>query len=166
MLNHAHPELDGKNLIVFVDASRRYLDVSDTACHLLGYTRAEFLNKTIDDVSFHLERISKLFADYLKHGRQEGEFVLKHKSGKPIPIRYRAFVFSDGCNAAVWEPINDWRELYLAALVEIDPGELKRKSEVALHAVQQALREPKIQPAEQQSLRDASSALQSLLRAR
>lgn len=98
----------------------------------------------------------------------EGEFVLRHKTGRPIPIRYRAFVFPDGCAAAVWEPIKDWRELYLSALVEIDPHILKHKAEIALLAVQQRVKELKsitLTPhSEHQSLRDASSALQSLLK--
>ncbi|HTG29680.1 MAG TPA: hypothetical protein VK818_15785, partial [Methylomirabilota bacterium] len=88
--------------------------------------------------------------------------------GNPIPIRYRAFVFADGCIAAVWEPIKDWRELYLSALVEIDPAKLKLKAGLALLAVQQRMQELKSVPAtphsEQRSLRDAASALQSLMK--
>jgi hypothetical protein len=67
----------------------------------------------------------------------------------------------------VWEPVEDWRELYLSDLVEIDPAKLKHKSEIALLAVQQRTQELKGVSAtphsEQQSLRDATSALQSLL---
>jgi hypothetical protein len=45
------------------------------------------------------------------------------------------------CTAAVWEPIKDWRELYLSALVEIDPAKLKHKAEMALLAVHQRTQE-------------------------
>jgi PAS domain-containing protein len=160
--------VEGAELAVFADSSRRYLDCTDGVCRLLGYDRQEMLARTIDDVSFHAGEVSELFAEYLRRGEMNGEFVLRHKSGTPIPIRYQAFVFTDGCAAALWEPIKDWRELYLAALVEIDPAALKRRAELALQAVQQRANELKNIPAapssEQQSLRDAASALQSLLR--
>jgi PAS domain-containing protein len=168
LLSHHHPEVDGAEFAVFTDASRRYVDFTDGVCHLLGYERSELLARTIDNVSFHDNEVSRLFAEYLQRGRMDGEYVLRHKSGTPVPIRYRAFVFSDGCTAAIWDPIKNWRELYLSALVEIDPSVLRRKVEIALQAVERRVQEIKnsgIPPtAEQQSLRDAASALKSLLR--
>jgi PAS domain S-box-containing protein len=168
LLIHNHPEVERQEFVVFTDSARRYVDCTDGVCRLLGYSRSEMLERTIDSVSFHNEQVSKLFAEYLERGQLDGEFVLKHKSGKPVPIRYRAFVFDDGCTAAVWEPIKDWRELYLAALMEVDPTQLKRKVEIALVAVQQRTEEVKntstAQHPDQQSLRDAASALQSLKR--
>ena len=167
LLSHRHPEADGAEFVVFTDPSRRYLDCTDGVCRLLGYERSEMLARTIENVSFHDREVSKLFAEYLRRGKMDGDFVLRHKDGDPIPIRYRAFVFADGCAAAVWEPIKDWRELYLSALVEIDPAKLKHKAEMALRAVQQRAQELKSVPAtphsEQHSLRDAASALQSLI---
>ncbi|MEQ1474342.1 MAG: hypothetical protein ABLQ96_10985, partial [Candidatus Acidiferrum sp.] len=66
-------------------------------------------------------------------------------------------------------PLKNWRELYLAALVEIDPEILKRKVEVALQSVERRTQELKDSSAaptsEQQALRDAASALKSLMRA-
>jgi PAS domain-containing protein len=168
LLSHRHPEVEGFEFAVFTNSSRTHVDCTDGVCRLLGYDRQELLARNIDDVSFEAGEVSKLFAEYLQHGEMNGEFVLRHKDGAPVPIRYRAFVFADGCTAAVWEPIKDWRELYLAALVEIDPAALKRRAELALQAVQQRTRELKNIPAapnsELQSLRDATSALQSLLR--
>jgi PAS domain-containing protein len=167
VLHHAHPELRGAKFVVFADASRRYVDCSEAACSLLGYTRDEMLSKTVEDVSYNVNEVPHLFAQYLKTGAMEGEFVLRHKSKAPIPIRFKAFVFSDGCNAAVWDPINDWREPYLAALLEMDPGKLKRKLEVALVAIEAARssRGTGALPAqEQQAMNDAVSALNSLMR--
>lgn len=167
MLQHAHPELRGAEYVVFADASRRYLDCTEAACTLLGYTRDEILRMTVDDVSFNINDVPKLFAQYLETGAMEGEYVLRHKEGTPIPIRYRAFVFNDGCNAAIWQPIRDWREPYLAALLEMDPAKLKRKLDVALAAVERARasQDPKAQTvAERQAVADAHSALNSLRR--
>ena len=168
LLSHSHPEVEGAEFVVFADPSRRYLDCTEGVCRLLGYERSEMLVRNIENVSFDDREVSKQFAEYLRRGNMDGEYVLRHKDGNPIPIRFRAFVFADGCIAAVWEPIKDWRELYLFALVEINPAKLKHKAEMALLAVQQRLQELKGVPAtphsEQHSLRDAASALQSLMK--
>jgi PAS domain S-box-containing protein len=168
LLDHGHPELHDAEYVVFADSARRYTDASDGACRLVGYSREEFLRLSIEDVSFHDDEVSRLFSEYLKRGEQQGEYVLRHKSGTPVPIRYRALLFPDGCSAAIWEPIKDWRELYLAALVEVDSKKLKSKLDAALQAVQQRTREltaiSSAPNSELQALRDASSALQTLLR--
>ena len=165
MLAHVHPELQDGEYVVFVDASRRYIDCTEGACHLVGYTRDEMLSKTIDDISYDLNEVPQLFAEYLKNGRLEGEYVLQSKQKVPVPIHYRAFVFSDGCNAAIWEPIKDWRPPYLAALLEVNPDKLKQKLDVAIAAVALARDSRNLSPKsphERQSLNDAASALNVL----
>ena len=168
MLSHRHPEVEGAEFVVFADPSRKYLDCTEGVCRLLGYERSEMLANSIENVSFDDREVPTQFAEYLRRGKMDGEYVLRHKDGNPVPIRFRAFLFADGCIAAVWEPIKDWRELYLSALVEIDPTKLKHKAEMALLAVQQRAQQLKSIPAtphsEQQSLRDATSALQSLIK--
>jgi PAS domain S-box-containing protein len=163
LLNHCHPELAAAEYAIFADSSRHYRDCSEGVSRLLGYTRAEMLGKTVDDVSLHNQEVPKLFGLYLRQGRMEGEFVLRHKAGMPIPIRYRAFVFADGCNAAIWEPIKDWRALYLAALLELDSAKLRQRIDIELAAVHQQMREAH-DPGQEQTLRDALSALLALLR--
>jgi PAS domain-containing protein len=164
MLTHAHSELQHAQYIVFADPSRRYVDCSAGVCDLLDYSRAELLQKTIDDVSYNDSEVPALFAQYLETGRQEGEYVLRRKDGTPVLIRYRAFLFSDGCKAAVWEPLRDWRDLYLAALLELDAAKLKRKIEIAMAAIQQARQTTSPAPQAQQEIADALSALNSLRR--
>jgi PAS domain-containing protein len=162
MLSHNHPEMEGAEYVVFANASRQYQDCSEGVSRLLGWSRSEFLEKTIDDVSFHAAEVPKLFNLYRRQGKMEGEYVLRHKSGAPIPIRYRAIAFPDGCYAAIWERITDWRELYLAALMEVDRGKLRQKIDLALAAVHQQMREGG--SGQEQMLRDALSALQALQR--
>jgi PAS domain-containing protein len=167
MLQHAHAELRGAEYVIFADVSRRYLDCTEAVCTLLGHTRDEILRMTVDDVSYNIDEVPGLFAQYLKTGAMEGDYVLRRKDATPVPIRYRAFVFSDGCNAAVWEPIQDWREPYLAALLEIDPTKLKRKLDVALAALDRARASQDRNSqtvAERQAMADALSALNSLRR--
>jgi PAS domain-containing protein len=165
LLSHAHPELIGADYVVFVDSSRRYTDCSDGICMLLAYERRELLEKTIDDISYHDEEVPQLFQQYIDAGGLTGDFVLKRKDGTPLPIRYKSFVFSDGCLAARWEPIHDWRQPYLAALLEIDPAKLRHKIEIALAAIEPHLRPDASQTLqERQSIQDARSALRVLMK--
>ena len=103
--SHSHAELEGKN-VAFVDEQRRYLDVTNGVCELLGYSRAELLTMRIDDVTapIMLSKTPPLFKQYLEDGLQKGEYILRHRNGQEIPINYVARVFSDGCMVARWEP--------------------------------------------------------------
>ena len=92
----------------------------------------------------------------------EGDFVLRHKEGNPVPITYQAFVFADGCIAAAWEPIRDWREPYLTALIELNTAKLKDRVAIALVAIQRRMKDVDCGNEEKQDLRDAISTLQSL----
>jgi len=177
MLSHAHPELRDSEYVVFVDSGRRYLDCSPGVHRLLGYSPAELFHMTIDDVSYQ-GGTQEMFEQFLTQGSLEGDYVLRHKDGSPVPIRYRALVFPDGCKAATWEPINDWRNLYFAALLEVDPIKLKERIEVALAAIQRQMSsdqaEPSAQPAgtdkhnqpvaNNLAIKDALSALKALQR--
>jgi PAS domain S-box-containing protein len=103
--NHSHSELEGK-YVAFADEHRRYLDVTDAVCELLGYSRAELLEMRIDDVTAPAMRTNTapLFHQYLADGRQQGEYILQHRDGSEIPIDYLARIFPDGCMVARWEP--------------------------------------------------------------
>jgi PAS domain S-box-containing protein len=108
MLNvrsHAHPEMSGK-YVVFVDAKRRYVEATDAACELLGYSRPELIGQKIDDVSvLDSEEVSAMFDEYTQSGSMEGEFTLKHRNGSHKRVRFKAKAFTDGCMVASWEPI-------------------------------------------------------------
>jgi len=162
MIAHDHPEVRGAEFVVFANEERRYVDFTEAVCRLLGYSRSELLNKSVDEVSFKMDNVPQIFAQYVKQGAMEGDYVLRHKNGAAIPIHFRAVTCSDGCHAAVWTPIHDWREPYLAALIETDPKRLSRKVEIALSSIDRA--QGGAGAAEQQALRDARSALNVLAR--
>jgi PAS domain S-box-containing protein len=102
---HSHVELEGR-YVAFVDEHRRYLDVTDGVCELLGYSRSELLNMRVDEVSAPTVRSETppLFERYLADGLQQGSYMLLHRNGNEIPITYIARVFPDGCLVARWEP--------------------------------------------------------------
>jgi PAS domain S-box-containing protein len=103
--SHSHPELDGK-YVAFVDEQRKYLDVTDGVCELLGYSRSELLAMRIDEVTAPEMRSNTrpLFEQYLQDGLQRGSYILLHRNGNEIPITYIARAFPDGCLVASWHP--------------------------------------------------------------
>lgn len=103
--SHSHKELEGR-YVAFVDERRFYLDVTDGVCELLGYSRSELLGMRIDDVTAPsiYSKTTQLFQQYLADGLQQGDYVLRHRDGKEIPIDYIARVFPDGCMVARWTP--------------------------------------------------------------
>ena len=135
MLTHAHSELKDFSYIVFVDSSRRFVDCSEGVLHLLGYGRSDFLNKFIDDISYWLDDVPVLFNDFIRRGKQKGTYILRHLNGSPIPIQYDAFVFPDGCKAAVLLPIKEWRAAFLDVISETDSARLGHRIDVALAAI-------------------------------
>jgi len=165
--SHSHPELQTE-YVVFVDSSRRYLDCSDAVCRLLGYSRMELLNMTIDDVSYRAEKVPVLFEQYVQQGKLDGQYVLRHRSGKPLFIRYRAHAFPDGCLAAIWEPIKGWKQLYQTAMLELRPDKLNEALESAQLAIQHRMQELAVTnqrgSGERQEIEDALSGLRVLAR--
>jgi len=94
------------DIIAVVNKERRYIEVSDSVCILLGYSKEELLRMTIDALTHpSVSNTPELFEQYVRDGFQEGNFVLRHKSGAAVPIRYRARVLPDGSYAAEWFPI-------------------------------------------------------------
>lgn len=104
--HHRHTEFQGEH-IVFVDKDRRYLDVTEKAAGLVGYTPQELVGKRIEDVSVQdSHEVRQQFSQYLVNGEQSGVYVLRHRDGHPVLVRYRSLILPDGCMAAEWEPLN------------------------------------------------------------
>ena len=104
---HRHSDLEG-DYIVFADRERRWVEVSDGVCHLLGYSRTELLGRTIDELAAPelKEDVPTRFEDFVRDGFQQGTYALRHRAGRRVPIAYKAKVFPDGCLAAWWEPLD------------------------------------------------------------
>lgn len=104
--SHVHPELKG-NYVAVVNADRKYVAVTDGVCRLLGYSRAELLKMTIDEVTAPelANDVPVKFEKYVQQGFLNGEHLLAGRDGSCIPIRYESRVFADGCMVARWEPL-------------------------------------------------------------
>jgi PAS domain S-box-containing protein len=106
-IGHSHAEIGGE-YVVFVNANRRYVEVTDGVCRLLGYSRDALLCMTIDDVTAPEMRLQvpDTFRQYIAQGGLEGEYTLLAKDGRNIRIQYESKVYPDGCLVARWEPIS------------------------------------------------------------
>ena len=94
---------------VEVDENRRYIAVNDAACELLGYSRAELLSMTIDDISFPSgAHVPPMYWQFLRDGEMRGRFALQRKSGEVIWINFHSEVV-DGRSVAVWTEYEVWQ---------------------------------------------------------
>jgi PAS domain S-box-containing protein len=109
--SHSHPEMSG-DYVACVDATRHYVAVTDGVCELLGYSRAELLRKSIDEVTAPEIRatVPETFDHYVAQGSMEGVFALVAKDGHRVAIQYQARVFPDGCMVARWHPLESFGE--------------------------------------------------------
>jgi PAS domain S-box-containing protein len=90
----AHVERD---YTVVVDSERRYTDVSDSFCTLLGYEREELIGKKYDDFTAPRTNDIPVVLDlFLKSGYMHGIWVFVHRRGTKILVRYEGWVRPDG----------------------------------------------------------------------
>lgn len=88
---HSLVSLATTPMLVF-DHQRRYVDVNETACQVLGATREEILGRRLDDFTaaeggFDLER---LWARFMEDGRVNGSYPIKRFDGQVRPVVYAA----------------------------------------------------------------------------
>lgn len=94
---------------VEVDESRRYISVNDAACRLLGYSREEFLELRIDDISFPSgAHTGPMYDQFEEDGSMQGIFALRRKAGDVIWVRFHAEIV-DGRSFAVWTHYEPWQ---------------------------------------------------------
>ncbi len=79
-----------------VDGDRRYVEVSDSFCQLVGYAREELIGKRFDDLTAPgTNDIPTVFRLFVRNGYMHGLWMLRHHNGTPILVRYEAWVRPD-----------------------------------------------------------------------
>ncbi len=79
-----------------VNGDRRYVRVSDSFCELVGYRREELIGKRYDDLTVPgTNDIPTVFRLFVRNGYMHGLWMLKHRDGTPILVRYESWVRSD-----------------------------------------------------------------------
>jgi PAS domain S-box-containing protein len=101
---HGHATCEGE-YIAYADAQRRYIDVTDAFCRLLGYTREEMLGMSIDQVVASPGEVPERWQQYISKGELEGEIVLRHRSGALVPVAFEAKILPDGRMVSRMQPL-------------------------------------------------------------
>ena len=79
-----------------VDSDRRYVWVSDNFCELLGYNSDELIGKRYDEVTAPTTSDIPVTARMFKKlGYMHGLWMLIHRTGERILIRYEAWLRAD-----------------------------------------------------------------------
>jgi PAS domain S-box-containing protein len=82
---------------VVVNTDRKYTEVSDSFCKLLGYRREELLGKRYDEFTAPgTNDIPVVLELFVKSGYMHGIWVFVHRSGTKILVRYEAWIRRDG----------------------------------------------------------------------
>jgi len=137
-------------LVFIADGEMRYLAVNNTACDVLGYTRAEILALKVTDVVIEPEAPS-LYRAMLEEGSQRGHVEIRAKDGSRFPFAYEAaevrassmsYWISVGfVNPQLLEKVQQLeRALYSRVAIEQAKGVLSGRYGVGLDAAFDALR--------------------------
>jgi PAS domain S-box-containing protein len=82
--------------VTVVDSDRKYIEVSDSFCQLVGYLREELVGKRYDDFTApHTNDILKVFALFVRQGYMHGLWLLITRGGTRILVRYEAWLRPD-----------------------------------------------------------------------
>jgi len=76
------------DMLYWVDPKGKIVDVNDTTCDKLGYSREELLTMGVEDVDPYipLEEYDRIWQDLKKRGTSKVETVHYAKNGEPIPV--------------------------------------------------------------------------------
>jgi len=79
-----------------VDSDRKYVEVSDSFCQLLGYEREELVGKRYDDLTApNTNDIPTVFGLFQRLGYMHGLWMLVSRKGTRILVRYEAWLRPD-----------------------------------------------------------------------
>lgn len=79
-----------------VDSDRRYVEVSESFCELLGYKNEELIGKRYDEVTAPTTSdIPLTFSIFKKLGYMHGLWMFHHRKGERILTRYEAWMRTD-----------------------------------------------------------------------
>ena len=76
---------------------RKFVEVSPSFCKLLGYTENEIVGRPFEDFTVpRTNNIPVLLQMLIKNGYLQGIWVLAHKSGTKLFVRYATVLRTDG----------------------------------------------------------------------
>jgi PAS domain S-box-containing protein len=82
--------------VTVVDSDRKYVEVSDSFCQLVGYQREELIGKRYDDLTApNTNDIPTVFGLFQKLGYMHGMWMLVSREGTRILVRYESWLRPD-----------------------------------------------------------------------
>jgi PAS domain S-box-containing protein len=85
-----------RHYIAVIDGDRKYIQVSDNFCTLLGYSRPEIIAKRVDDLTApNTNDIQTVFDLLARLGYMHGLWMLIARKGTRILVRYEAWLRAD-----------------------------------------------------------------------
>ena len=82
--------------VTVVDSDRRYVEVSDSFCQLIGYQREELVGMRSDDLTApNTNDIPTVFGLFQKLGYMHGLWLLVSREGTRILVRYESWLRPD-----------------------------------------------------------------------
>jgi PAS domain S-box-containing protein len=79
-----------------IDLDRKYIEVSDSFCRLLGRTRKQLIGHRVDDVTApNTVDIQAVYDGFMCAGYSHGLWLLVHRTGTRILVRYDAALRED-----------------------------------------------------------------------
>jgi PAS domain S-box-containing protein len=82
--------------ITIVNSDRKFVEVSESFCRLLGYRREELIGKPYDDVTApNTNDIPTVFRLFSEMGYMHGLWMLASRRGTHILVRYESWIRPD-----------------------------------------------------------------------
>jgi PAS domain S-box-containing protein len=82
--------------ITVVNSDRKFVEVSESFCRLLGYQREELIGKPYDDVTApNTNDIATVFRLFSEMGYMHGLWMLASRRGTHILVRYESWIRPD-----------------------------------------------------------------------
>ncbi|HEX3121244.1 MAG TPA: PAS domain S-box protein [Candidatus Acidoferrum sp.] len=96
-LSCAHSARVQPEYVTVVNSRRKFVEVSPAFCKLLGYTQDELIGKTYDEITVpRTNDIPAVLNMFLQLGHMSGIWVLAHRSGTKLFVRYESVIRKDG----------------------------------------------------------------------
>ena len=85
-----------RHYIAVIDSDRKYVQVSENFCTLLGYSRPEIIAKRVDDLTApDTNDIQTVFDLFSRLGYMHGLWMFVARKGTRILVRYEAWLRPD-----------------------------------------------------------------------
>jgi len=94
--------------VTVVDSDRKYVEVSDSFCQLVGYQREELVGMRYDDLTApNTNNIPTVFSLFQRLGYMHGLWMLVGREGTRILVRYESWLRPDDqthTSKGTWRP--------------------------------------------------------------